>query len=65
MKIPTRRILWIAATIAGAVSLSSAKSTIDEQNFVHDSALLPLGAIFLMLAFVCFVFDVIKTITRR
>ncbi|HHT4300996.1 TPA: hypothetical protein ACTYZ0_003569 [Citrobacter werkmanii] len=65
MKTPIRRMIWIAAAVAGAVSLVSAKSTIDEQNVLHDSALLPLGWILLLLAFAFLVFDAIKTLTRR
>ncbi|RPH20919.1 hypothetical protein EHN07_19050 [Buttiauxella warmboldiae] len=65
MRLPTRRIVWIVVAIAGVVSLSVADSTIDANNIVHDSALMPLGAILLLLAFVIFVFDAIKTVLRR
>lgn len=65
MKLPARRIIWIAVAVAGVVSLSVADSTIDADNIVHDSALMPLGIVLLLLAFLMFVFDAIKTALRR
>lgn len=65
MRLPTRRIIWIVVAIAGVVSLSVADSTIDANNIVHDSVLMPVGAVLLILAFLIFVFDAIKTAMRR
>ncbi|OAT21099.1 hypothetical protein M979_0328 [Buttiauxella noackiae ATCC 51607] len=64
MRLPKRRIIWIVVAIAGVVSLSVADSTIDANNIVHDSALMPVGAILLLVAFLIFVFDAIKTAIR-
>lgn len=65
MKLPARRIIWIVVAVAGVLSLSVADSNIDANNIVHDSALMPLGAILLLVAFLILVFDVINTLMKR
>lgn len=65
MTFAARRIIWIIAAVAGGLSLLCAKSTIDENNIVHDSALLPLGWILLLIALAFFILDMIKTAIRR
>lgn len=65
MKLPVRRMAWIIVAIAGVLSLVLADSTIDANNIVHDSVLMPVGAVLLLVAFLMFVFDAIKTAIRR
>lgn len=65
MRLPGRRIIWVVFASAGLLSLLLAESTIDAKNILHDSALMPAGAILLLLAFLIFVFDAIKTAMGR
>ncbi|MEW7314769.1 hypothetical protein AB1E22_19040 [Buttiauxella gaviniae] len=65
MKLPVRRLVWLIVACAGALALLMAQSTIDENNIIHDSALMPLGAILLLAAPFVVVYDVVKTLWRK
>lgn len=62
--IPRRRALWIVLFIGAIAALlyADTASYVDENGVLHDSFLMPLGAI---MAAVVLVFDVLLTLKRK
>ncbi|HGF0767936.1 TPA: DUF3955 domain-containing protein [Kluyvera georgiana] len=65
--VPRRRALWIVLFIVTIAALlyADAASYVDENGVLHDSFLMPLGAITAVLAAVVLVFDVLLTLRGR
>lgn len=64
MTLPVRRLIWLVIACVGALSLLMAQSTIDDNNIIHDSALMPMGAILLLLGLLLAGYDLIKSVMR-
>ena len=64
---PRRRLLWIVLFFLSIASLllGDASSYIDDNGVLHDSILMPLGALVAVLAIAVLVFDALLSLKQK
>ncbi|WP_347290090.1 DUF3955 domain-containing protein [Kluyvera georgiana] len=64
---PRRRVLWIVLFVTGIAALlyAGGASYVDGNGVLHDSFLMPVGAVMALLAIVVSAFDALLTLKQK
>lgn len=64
---PCRRVLWIVMFVIGIAALlyAGGESYVDDYGVLHDSFLMPVGAVMALLAIVVSALDALLTLKQK
>jgi hypothetical protein len=65
MKLPKRRIIWMTSLLIAIFLFGTARSTLGVDGIIQESRQIPFGILFLLVAVIAALVDIIKSILCR